>query len=82
MHAACLLHLLKAEELDNGKVHTRVKPQTALVWADCLVELHAESTVHLDVACGIWIRGDEKGLQSTSREDRVTIKLRKVSVGL
>jgi len=42
--------LLKAEELQNGKVDAGVETQAALVGADSAVELDAESAVHMHFA--------------------------------
>ena len=46
------LHLLEAQELDDGQVHRGVEPQSPLVGAQSLIELNTEATVHLSVACG------------------------------
>ena len=42
-----LQNLLEAEELNNGKVYRGVETQTALVGADCGVELYAEAAVYM-----------------------------------
>ena len=47
---AVLEALLKAEELDNGCVNRGVQTQTALVGADCGVELYTEAAVNLNLA--------------------------------
>src|SRR5699024_668952 len=49
--------LLEAEELHDPQVHARVEPQPTLVRTEHGVELHAEPTVHLDLA-GVIDPGD------------------------
>ena len=56
---AVLEYLLKAQELDNGQVHTGMEPQTALVGADGRVELHPVAPVHLDLATVVHPRHPE-----------------------
>ena len=45
-----LEYLLKAEELDDAQVDGRMEAKTALVGADCGVELHAVAAVDLHLA--------------------------------
>ena len=62
-----LKNLFEAEELDNGLVDRRVEAQTALVRADCGVELHTVAAVHLDTA--FIIRPCDAELHHTLRLD-------------
>jgi len=45
-----LKDLLEAEELEDGEVDGRMEAETALVGAQCAVELHTETTVYLELA--------------------------------
>ena len=57
---AVLEDLLKAQELDDGRVHRRVEPQPALIGADGGAELHPVAPVHMDPA-PVVLPGDPEG---------------------
>ena len=42
--------LLKTEELEDGEIDSRMESQSAFVWAESRVELHAITAVDLDAA--------------------------------
>ena len=57
---AVLEDLLKAQELDDRRVHRRVEPQAPLVRTDGGVELGAVAAVHMDLALVV-LPGDAEG---------------------